>query len=310
MTPRVPGYFDPVAGGWRTDLLDRFVAPGPWAERLPEVLDPTTAAGEVDEPGRAGSWASRPARWSGRAPGTTWPPRSGPDCGPARSASPSARRARSTRRPSEPTFDPTGTVAGFADATGRFLPLVCTLNATKVTDVFARLLGVGAAELDALALAGRPGAGGVVVVPYLDGERTPNRPDATGEVHGLRSDARREDLARAAYEGVVCGLLDGLDVLLAEVGVRARSHRARRRRGPVAGLPARPRRPVGPPGARAGPPRAGRRRRLRAGRGRAPPAPGRRGAGRVEPADRDGHRARRRTGSGPLVRATYRIALG
>ena len=93
---------------------------------------------------------------------------------------------------------------------------------------------------------GGPGAGGVVVVPYLDGERTPNRPDATGEVHGLRSDARREDLARAAYEGVVCGLLDGLDVLIAEVGVDARSHRARGRRGPVAGLPVRPRRPVGP----------------------------------------------------------------
>jgi len=115
----------------------------------------------------------------------------------------------------EATAEPTGTVAGFADATGRYLPLVCTLNATKVTAAFARLLDVSEAELGDLALAARPGAEGVVVVPYLDGERTPNRPDATGQVHGLRSDVTRELLARAAFEGVVCGLLDGLDALAA-----------------------------------------------------------------------------------------------
>jgi xylulokinase len=117
-----------------------------------------------------------------------------------------------------PTADATGTVAGFADAAGRYLPLVCTLNATKVTAAFARLLGVSEAELDHLALSERPGAGGLVVVPYLDGERTPNRPEATGQVHGLRSDVSRGSLARAAFEGVVCGLLDGLDALRAETG--------------------------------------------------------------------------------------------
>ncbi len=58
-----------------------------------------------------------------------------------------------------------------------------------------------------------PGAGGVVVLPYLSGERTPNRPDATGVVDGIRADTGREQLARAAFEGVVCGLLDGLDAL-------------------------------------------------------------------------------------------------
>src|SRR4029077_13738197 len=76
--------------------------------------------------------------------------------------------------------DPSGAVAGFADATGRFLPLVCTVNATKVTDAVAGWLGVDHGDLDALALSAPPGAGGVVLVPYFDGERTPNRPGASG----------------------------------------------------------------------------------------------------------------------------------
>ncbi len=112
-----------------------------------------------------------------------------------------------------PTADPTGAVAGFADATGRFLPLVCTLNATKVTDAIGRVLGASHEELDELALGEAPGAGGVVLVPYFDGERTPNRPDATGSVRGLRSDVSRAQVARAAFEGVVCGLLDAIDAL-------------------------------------------------------------------------------------------------
>ena len=112
-----------------------------------------------------------------------------------------------------PTADPSGSVAGFADATGRFLPLVCTLNAAKVTDAVGRLLGVDHDVLAALALAAPAGADGVTLVPYFDGERTPNRPDATGSISGLRSDVSREQLARAAFEGVICGLLDALDAL-------------------------------------------------------------------------------------------------
>ena len=117
-----------------------------------------------------------------------------------------------------PTADATGDVAGFADATGRFLPLVCTLNAAKVTDAVARLLGVDHDGLDDLALAAPPGAGGLVLLPYLDGERTPNRPDGHRRA-GRRCapTSPREQLARAAFEGVVCGLLDGLDALAALV---------------------------------------------------------------------------------------------
>ena len=95
-----------------------------------------------------------------------------------------------------PTADATGAVCGFADATGRYLPLVCTLNATKVTDATAHLLGVDLPVLDEMALSVASGSGGIVFVPYLDGERTPNRPDATGTISGLRSDVAREQVAR------------------------------------------------------------------------------------------------------------------
>ena len=106
-------------------------------------------------------------------------------------------------------------MCGFADATGRFLPLVCTLNAMKVPIAMARMLRVDLNGFDQLALEGPAGAGGVVLVPYFDGERTPNRPDASGTLRGLRSDTTAAMVARATVEGVVCGLLDGLDALRA-----------------------------------------------------------------------------------------------
>jgi xylulokinase len=112
------------------------------------------------------------------------------------------------------TADPSGTVAGFASATGNYLPLVCTLNAARVMDSFATLLGVSHSELGELALAAEPGSAGVVVVPYFEGERTPNLPDATGAVLGLTlASNTRENLARAAIEGMLCGLADGFAVL-------------------------------------------------------------------------------------------------
>lgn len=110
--------------------------------------------------------------------------------------------------------DTTGTVAGFADATGRFLPLACTLNAARVLTATAAMLGTDLAGLDRLALAAEPGAGGMVLLPYLDGERTPNLPTAAGSLHGLRRDTMSpQNVARAAVEGMLCGLADGLDAL-------------------------------------------------------------------------------------------------
>lgn len=110
--------------------------------------------------------------------------------------------------------DQTGTVAGFASASGSFLPLVCTLNAARIMDSFAKVLDVSHDGLAELALAAEPGAGGVTVVPYFEGERTPNLPDATGAVIGLTlANNTRENLARAAIEGMLAGLADGLEVL-------------------------------------------------------------------------------------------------
>jgi xylulokinase len=119
-----------------------------------------------------------------------------------------------------PSADPTGIIAGFADATGHFLPLVCTLNAARVLDATARLLGVDHERLSDLALGAPAGSGGVVLVPYLEGERTPNRPDATASLHGLTLDTTTPAyLARAAVEGLLCGLADGIDALVSD-GVR------------------------------------------------------------------------------------------
>ena len=117
-----------------------------------------------------------------------------------------------------PTADPTGSVSGFADATGRNLPLVCTINASRILSVVGTLLGVDHDEFAGLALAGVPGAHGLTLLPYLDGERTPNRPDASGVLSGITSATTREDLARAAVEALLCSLADAVDAL----GVSAR----------------------------------------------------------------------------------------
>jgi xylulokinase len=123
---------------------------------------------------------------------------------------------------SKPIADATGTVAGFADATGGFLPLIATLNAARVLEATARALNVPLDELSRLALSAPPGAGGATMVPYLEGERTPNRPLATGSLHGLTlASLTPAYLARAAVEGMLCALADGLDAVLAQApGVR------------------------------------------------------------------------------------------
>ena len=119
--------------------------------------------------------------------------------------------------------DVSGTVAGFADASGAFLPLIATLNAARVLDSVAGLLGVDHTELGRLALEAEPGADGTVLQPYFEGERTPNLPDATATLFGLTlASTTRANLARAAIEGMLCGLADGLDA------IRAQSVEARR----------------------------------------------------------------------------------
>ncbi|MGO9382686.1 MAG: xylulokinase [Mycobacterium sp.] len=121
-----------------------------------------------------------------------------------------------------PVRDDSGFVAGFADGTGHYLPLVCTLNGGRVLDAAAAMLRLDHDELSRLALSAPPGSEGLVLVPYLEGERTPNRPNATGALHGLRvSNATPANLARAAVEGLLCALADGL-AQLTRNGIAAR----------------------------------------------------------------------------------------
>lgn len=108
--------------------------------------------------------------------------------------------------------DASGAVSGFADATGRYLPLVCTLNAAKVLDATATVLGTDLDGLEQLARQAPPGAAGLVHLPYLSGERTPNLPHASGALLGMRVDNMLpHNVARAAVEGMLCGLADALD---------------------------------------------------------------------------------------------------
>jgi xylulokinase len=231
------GYWSPREGRYRDDLLRLVSDDVDWGAALPDVLAPDAVAGEwrgagiTVGPGTGDNMAA--ALGLGLRPG---------DLALSLGTSGTAFTVAD-----EPTEDPTGTVAGFADATGRFLPLVCTMNATKVTDTVARLLGVDHAQFDALALQAPAGAGGLVLVPHLDGERTPNRPGATGLLRGLRNDATPAQLARAAVEGVVCNLLAGADALgdraltgtLFLVGGAARSRAYRRVVADLTGRPVR-----------------------------------------------------------------------
>src|SRR5216684_2967513 len=192
------GYFSPADSTWLPDLLELVGGVG-WRPELPQVLGP-------DEP--AGLVGAAAANELGLRPGIAV----GPGCNdqpPAALAfgirdgdviiSIGTSGTVFTRSPA-PTADPSGAVTGIADA-------------------FVRLLGVGHEEFAQLALAAPARSDRAILIPYLDGERTPNRPLARGTLAGLRSDVTREELARAVFEGVICGLLDGLDAL-ARAGAR------------------------------------------------------------------------------------------
>jgi xylulokinase len=227
------GYWSPATGEYRPDLLERALGHGAVLPRVlgPAEPGPSTPAGAVLGPGTGDNAAA--ALGLAAEPGDVV--LSVGTSGVVSLVSPT------------PVADPAGTVAGFADATGHFLPLVATLNAARVLDATARLLGVDHAELSRLALSAPPGAGGLVLVPYLEGERTPDRPRATGALHGLTlGTADPACLARAAIEGLLCGLADGLDAItglgipvrrVLLVGGGARSQAVREIAPAVLGLP-------------------------------------------------------------------------
>ncbi|HEY0952918.1 xylulokinase [Nocardioides sp.] len=227
------GYWSPTTGDYRRDLLELGLGHD---AILPRVLGPAeiagrTPAGRLLGPGTGDNAAS--ALGLGAVPGDVIVSigTSGVACAVA----------------DKPVGDVTGAVAGFADATGRFLPLVATMNAARVLASAERILGVDHDEFSDLALAAPAGCGGMVLVPYLEGERTPNRPDATGALHGMRLETTNPAyLARASVEGMLCGLADAVDAVRALgtpveriilVGGAARSRAVREIASAVLGLP-------------------------------------------------------------------------
>jgi xylulokinase len=205
------GWFDPSRDEIVLEFLED-IGDGRWAERVPRVLAATEAAGTIDGDVADALGLPRdvlvgPGTGDNMGAAMGLGLRTG-DVAISLGTSGTAFAVSST-----PTRDTSGAVAGFASATGSFLPLVATLNATKVTDTVARWLGTDAPGLAELAMRAAASPGDAVLVPYFDGERTPNLPDATGTLAGLTNGITREQIALAAHDGVLCGLLHGVDAL-------------------------------------------------------------------------------------------------
>jgi xylulokinase len=225
-------YFNPVTNKYDLDLLHRALRVGNSGHRsailLPRVLGPGDIAGHVGDMPEFST--GRDSGGPGSSASAVVGVGAGDNAGAALGLGASEGDVVVSIGTSgtvfavtdTPSRDASGTVAGFADASGAYLPLVATLNAARVLDAVSRLLGVNHDELGALALAAEPGSGGAVLHPYFEGERTPNLPDATATLSGLTlASTTRENLARASIEGMLCGLADGLDAVLRQ-GVVAR----------------------------------------------------------------------------------------
>ena len=196
------GYFDPTTSKYRRDILALALR----ADReinLPKIISPsafggTTPSGIPIAPGAGDNAAA--ALGIQAQPG---------DVVVSLGTSGTAFAVSET-----PTHDASGAVAGFADATGRYLPLVCTLNAARILDAATQILGKSHDEVGLLALSAKPGANGLSLLPYFEGERTPNRPNATGVFSGMNlNNSNPADIARAMVEGMLCGLVDAVDAL-------------------------------------------------------------------------------------------------
>ncbi len=202
------GYWSPITNGYRPDLLELALGHLP---AVPRVAGPgeavgATSSGIVLGPGTGDNMGA--ALGIAAVPG---------DVIVSLGTSGTAFAVSTT-----PARDASGFVAGFADATGHYLPLVCTLNAARILTATAALLGVDMEGFADLALSAAPGSGGLVLLPYFDGERTPNLPDARGSIHGVtRDNLTPANLARSAIEGMLGGLADAVDALIG-VGVEPR----------------------------------------------------------------------------------------
>jgi xylulokinase len=202
------GYFATRDGIWRPDLAKAALGHEP---QLPTVVAPGTVAGTTaaGQPVAAGTGDNMGAAL-------------GLDLGPGDVLVSIGTSGVASTVSSLPVSDGSGVVTGFADARYGYLPMVTTINAAGILDLQARWLGVGHDDLSILALQAPAGAGGVTLLPYYGGERTPDRPDAVGTWTGLTPATTRADLARAAFEALLCSLADAVDALLAATGEEPR----------------------------------------------------------------------------------------
>ncbi|MCG6493502.1 FGGY family carbohydrate kinase [Kitasatospora sp. A2-31] len=196
------GYWSPITGEYRQDLIELALGHG---LKLPDVLGPAEPAGQTPE----GLLISA-------GTGDNMAAALGLGLGPGDAAVSLGSSGTIFAVHGEAVVDATGLVSSFADATGRHLPMVATLNAAQVLRSTAALLGQDLEGLSNLALQSSPGAYGLVLLPYLDGERTPALPHAAGTLTGMRAESMApQHVARAAVEGMLCNLADALDVLRA-----------------------------------------------------------------------------------------------
>jgi xylulokinase len=201
------GYYSSAQGRYLDEYL-RLVDPRrAWPSALPRVLGPDEPAGTVT-PAAARRLGVRPDLLVGAGGGDQHAAALGLAVEPGDVVFTIATSGVVLTISTDPVFDLTGIVDGVADMSGGYLPLVSTLNAARVTDWAARILGVDHPELARMALSVDPGRAPVLAA-FLDGERKPNRPGATGLLAGLTAATTREDLARAAHDGVLLGLLRG-----------------------------------------------------------------------------------------------------
>jgi xylulokinase len=199
------GYYSPTTGEWLPELLTE--AMGGRTPELPKLLGPNAEAARATLPGVEGATI-------GVGTGDNMAAALGLGLKPG-DVVVSLGTSGAVFAPAEkPSADQTGIVAGFCDATGRYLPLVCTLNAARVLSSTAHMLDTDLEGLSRLALSAEPGSGGLSLLPYLEGERTPNLPEATGTLTGMTgANMTPQNLARAAVEGMLCGMADAIDAL-------------------------------------------------------------------------------------------------
>lgn len=206
------GWWSPISEMYEPDLLGLVVDdPQALIDRLPRVLGPWESAGFVTDKASAATGLTAGIT-VGCGTGDNMASAYALDLGPGDIAMSLGTSGTVFAVTDHAISDPAGVVAGFADSTGRYLPLVATLNATKVTDTVARWLAADRGRFSEMALEAVPDPD-LVLKPYFDGERTPNLPDARGTFFGLRNETTPGDIAAAAHIGVACGLMSGIDAL-------------------------------------------------------------------------------------------------